>query len=399
MTIGKGFNQLLISAFADFKRDKVRTALTSLGIMIGVLSVVILIALGLGLKNYIQQQFESLGANLVMILPGSGFSGGNGPAGLAGGAEFDEKDVASLKKLPNIKYLVPVYIRSASVSSADTQKKVTIMGANEDFFALINIKVEAGELWTKSDVDKKAKVAVLGNTIAGDLFGNPNDALGKTIRIEGLRLKVIGIAKKIGNQERDGAAFVPYTTTFGSLNPKKTFFAIYLGIADQNVVNSVKADVQKTLVKRYDKDKFSVTEQSEILSSINQIFAIINLVLIAIGSISLIVGGIGIMNIMYATVTERTREVGIRRAIGATKKDILLQFLTESTMLSLFGGVVGLILATIIVEIVRNWFPVAINAFAVILAIGVSSGIGIFFGVFPAKKAADLSPMEAIRYE
>jgi len=391
--------QLVVSAFADFKRDKVRTGLTSLGIMIGVLSVVLLIALGLGLKNYIEDQFESLGANLVMVLPGSGFSGGNGPAGLAGGAEFDEKDVRTLQKLSNIKYTVPIYIHSSLISTADTEKTGNIMGANEDIFSLINIKLQTGEIWTKADVDKKTKVVVLGHTIASDLYGNANDALGKTIRVGGLRVKVIGVAKKMGNQERDGAAFIPYTTTFGSLNPKKTFFAIYLGVASQESVSGVKDEVEKTLLKRYEKDKFSVTEQAEILSSINQIFAIINLVLIAIGSISLIVGGIGIMNIMYATVTERTGEVGIRRAMGATKRDILLQFLTESTMLSLFGGVVGLVLASIIVSIARHWFPMAINLFAVILAIGVSSGIGIFFGVFPAKKAADLSPMEAIRYE
>lgn len=399
MIILRGFKQLIISAFADFRRDKVRTALTSLGIMIGVLSVVLLIALGLGLKNYIRDQFESLGANLVMILPGSGFSGGNGPAGLAGGAEFDEKDVATVKKISNIKYIVPVYIRSVSINSADTEKKASIMGANEDFFPLVNIKIKTGKSWGKSEVDKKAKVAVLGNTIASDLYGNPDNALGKTIRVEGLRLKVIGVAEKIGNQERDGAFFVPYTTTFGSLNPKKTFFAIYLGIVDQDSVNAVKNEAQKTLLKRYDKDKFTVTEQSEILSSINQIFAILNLVLIAIGSISLLVGGIGIMNIMYATVTERTREVGIRRALGATTQDILLQFLTESTMLSLFGGLIGLLLATVLVEVIKNWFPVAVNFFAVILALGVSCGIGIFFGVFPAKRAANLSPMEAIRYE
>ncbi len=393
-----GFSQLLVSAFADFKRDKVRTALTSLGIMIGVLSVVLLIALGLGLKNYIQNQFESLGANLVMILPGSGFSGG-GPAGIAGGAEFDEKDVRSVQKLSNIKYIVPVFIRSASISTADTEKVGSVMGANEEIFSLINIEIQTGELWKKTDVEKKAKVAVLGNTLASELYGNPSDALGKTIRVGGLRLKVIGVANKIGNQERDGAAFVPYTTTFGSLNTKKTFFAIYLGIADKESVASVKAEVEKTLTKRYEKDRFSVTEQSEILSTVDQIFGILNIFLVAIGSISLMVGGIGIMNIMYATVTERTREVGIRRALGATTRDILLQFLTESTMLSLFGGIVGLIVAWIIVLIVQNWFPVAVNLFAVILAIGVSSGIGIFFGVFPAKKAADLSPMEAIRYE
>ncbi len=395
----QGVSTLFTSSFADFKRDKVRTALTSLGIMIGVLSVVLLIALGLGLKNYIQNQFESLGANLVMILPGSGFSGGRGPAGLAGGAEFDEKDVRSVEKVPNIKYVVPVYIHSSVITTADKEISGSIMGANEEIFSLINIDVQTGELWKKTDVEKKAKVAVLGNTLAQDLYGNPSDALGKTIRVGGMRIKVIGIANKIGNQERDGAAFIPYTTTFGSMNPKKTFFAIYLGIADKESVTTVKSEVEKTLLKRYDKDRFSVTEQSEILSTVDQIFGILNIFLVAIGSISLMVGGIGIMNIMYATVTERTREVGIRRALGATTRDILLQFLTESTMLSLFGGIVGLIVAWIIVLIVRNWFPVALNLFAVILAIGVSSGIGIFFGVFPAKKAADLSPMEAIRYE
>ncbi|HCX25274.1 MAG: ABC transporter, permease protein [Candidatus Collierbacteria bacterium GW2011_GWB1_45_35] len=393
-----GFYQQFTSALADFRRDKVRTALTSLGIMIGVLSVVMLIALGLGLKNYIQQQFENLGANLVMVLPGSGFSGG-GPAGLAGGTEFDEKDIRSVEKVDNLKYVVPVYFRSITISSANAEKTGYVMGANEQIFQLMNVKTVAGELWTKADLGKRAKVAVLGFTKAEELYGKAEDALGKTIRIESIRLRVVGIAKKTGDREQDNAAFIPYTTTFGSMNPKKTFWAIYLGIPEEKYVAGVKTDVEKTLTKRYDKDKFSVTEQSEILSTVNQIFGIINLVLIAIGSISLIVGGIGIMNIMYATVTERTREVGIRRAMGATKRDILWQFLTESTLLSLFGGVVGLLLAVVIVTVVRNWFPVAINLFAVILALGVSSGIGIFFGVFPAKKAADLSPMEAIRYE
>jgi len=398
MKLLTGFYQQLTSALADFRRDKVRTALTSLGIMIGVLSVVMLIALGLGLKNYIRQQFENLGANLVMVLPGSGFSGG-GPAGLAGGTEFDEKDIRSVEKIDNLKYVVPVYFRSITISSANAEKTGYVMGANEQIFQLMNVKTVAGELWTKTDLGKRAKVAVLGFTKAEELYGKAEDALGKTIRIESIRLKVVGIAKKTGDREQDNAAFMPYTTTFGSMNPKKTFWAIYLGIPEEKYVAGAKADVEKTLTKRYDEDKFSVTEQSEILSTVNQIFGIINLVLIAIGSISLIVGGIGIMNIMYATVTERTREVGIRRAMGATKRDILWQFLTESTLLSLFGGVVGLLLSVIIVAIVRNWFPVAINLFAVVLALGVSSGIGIFFGVFPAKKAADLSPMEAIRYE
>lgn len=394
-----GSYQLLSSAFADFRRDKVRTALTSLGITVGVLSVVMLIALGLGLKNYIQQQFEGLGANLIMVMPGSGITS-NGPAGMVGGgAEFDEKDVTSLKKIDGIKYVVPVFFRSMSIATADTEKIGYVMGANEEMFDLMNVETVAGVLWTKTDVGKKAKVAVLGNTKAEELYGVPEDALGKTIKIENLRLKVIGVAKKTGDREQDNAAILPYTTTFGSLNPKKIFWAIYLGVPSEDLVSQVKIDAEKILVKRYDKDAFSITEQSEILSTVNQIFGILNLVLVAIGSISLIVGGIGIMNIMYATVTERTREIGIRRAIGATKRDILLQFMTASTMLSIFGGLLGLVLATGIVLLVQIWFPVALNLTAVIVAIGVSSAIGIFFGVSPAKRAADLSPIDAIRYE
>jgi putative ABC transport system permease protein len=393
-----GSLQLLNSALADFRRDKIRTGLTSLGITIGVLSVVLLIALGLGLKNYIQQSFEGLGANLVMVMPGSGLSGGMG-AGIVGGVEFDEKDVRDLQRVPNIKYVVPVYFRSASISSTDKEKIGYVMGVNEEIFPLMNVKISAGELWGKTEVAKKSKVVVIGFNKAEELFTSINDAIGKTIRIESMRLKVVGVAKKTGDNETDNSVMMPYTTTFGSLNPKKTFWAIYLGVASENDVKAVTEEAKTVLLKRYDKDKFSISEQSEILSTVNQIFGIINLVLIAIGSISLIVGGIGIMNIMYATVTERTREVGIRRAIGATKRDILLQFLTESTLLSVFGGLLGLIFASAIVLLVRIWFPVALNLVAVIVAIGVSSAIGIFFGVSPAKRAAELSPIDAIRYE
>lgn len=192
---------------------------------------------------------------------------------------------------------------------------------------------------------------------------------------------------------------MPYKTTFGSLNPNKSFFTIYLGVNSEENIELVKEKAEKILLKRYEEDDFSVTEQSEILSTVNQIFSIVNGVLIAIGSISLLVGGIGIMNIMYATVTERTKEIGIRRAIGATKSEILQQFLAESVVLSVLGGAMGLLLATLIVVIVRNFFPVAINVLAVVITFSVSSAIGIFFGVFPARRAANLSPIEAIRYE
>jgi putative ABC transport system permease protein len=394
----KEYIHLAKAAIEDFRRNKVRTALTSLGIMIGVMSVVLLIALGLGLKNYIEGQFNSMGANLVMVMPGSGFSSSGG-AGIVGGAEFDERDVSSISRVPNIKYVIPMYFKSAGIEAGGEKKSAYLMGVNEDYFSLMNKKLIGGELFTKSDVAAGAKIAVLGNTIAGDLFGEPADAVGKTVRFENLRVKVIGVVEKTGDNEQDKGVIMPYKTTFGSLNPKKTFWTIYVGVESKDQVSSVKSGIKETLLKRYKADDFSVTEQSEVLSTVNQIFSIINTVLIAIGSISLVVGGIGIMNIMYATVTERTKEIGIRRAVGATQRDIMLQFLTESLMLSVFGGALGLIMATLIVLIVRFFFPASINLFSVLITFAISSAIGVFFGVFPARRAAKLTPIEAIRYE
>ena len=403
MKIQNGLMHLLKSAFSDFKRNKMRTILTSLGIMIGVLSVVLLIALGLGLKNYIEGQFESMGANLIMILPGSGFTGEGGSsfggAGTVGGASFDEKDIQSLDRVSEVDYVVPVFMKGTSIEAKGEKKFGYIMGINDDGFKLMNVEAVEGELFGKSDIQASSKVGVLGNTLAIDLFGSPQDAVGKTIRFEDTRFKVIGVADKKGDQEADNAVFIPYKTTFGSLNPNKTFWAIYLGVKSDDMVTIAKEKVEETLLKRYDEDEFAVTEQAELLTTINQIFTIINSILVAIGSISLLVGGIGIMNIMYATVTERTKEVGIRRAVGATRRDILLQFLTEAVVLSIVGGLMGLLLATLIVLGIRAFFPAAINLLAVIITLVVSSAIGIFFGVFPARRAAKLSPIEAIRYE
>lgn len=397
------YKNLFTSSLEDFKRNKVRTFLTSLGITVGVFSVVILIALGLGLKNYIQGQFQSMGANLIMILPGSGFTGEGGGRfggqGTVGGVSFDEKDVINLKRITGIDYVVPVFMTSTEVESAGTKKVGSVMAISDDGFKLMNVEAEYGKLFGKADVQGGIKVAVLGNTMAVDLFTDPEKAIGKVIRFENQRFKIDGVAKKKGDRQADTAIFIPYRTAYNNINPEKKFWAIYLGVKSDGLIKEVKKRAEDELAKRYNTDRFAVTEQAELLSSINQIFGIINTVLIAIGSISLFVGGIGIMNIMYSTVTERTKEIGIRRAIGATEKDILLQFLSESIVLSLFGGVAGLFLAIIAVIIMRFFFPASINIVAVIVAIVVSSGIGIIFGVFPARRAAKLSPIDAIRYE
>lgn len=405
MRIKNGWLHLINTAISDFSRNKVRTALTSLGIMIGVLSVVLLIALGLGLKNYLAQQFEKLGANLIIIFPGniSSGDGGGGLAnfgpGFAGGADFDERDYESLTRISEADFVVPQFMKSMVIEANGERKFGYVLGTNEQAFKVLNLKLLEGEFFNKSDVSARAKKAVLGYNLADGLFDSPKEGVGGTIRIGDQRFKIIGVVEKTGDREQDGAAFVPYRATFGTLNPSETFFTIFLGTVDEENVEVVKQKAKERLLKRYKEDDFTVTEQTEILSTVNQIFTIVNVILVAIGSISLIVGGIGIMNIMYATVTERTKEIGIRRAVGATEDDILKQFLTESLLLSVIGGALGLLVAIIIVVIVRRFFPVAINLLAVVVAFGVSSAIGIFFGVFPARRAAKLPPIEAIRYE
>ena len=396
--------QYFIASLATFKRNKIRTILTSLGIMIGVLSVVLLIALGLGLKNYLKQQFESLGSNLIIIFPGNifnqeaGAGGGFGP-GFAGGANFDEKDYLSLKKIPQADYVVPVFFKSSAIESGNAKILGYIQGASEAIFDLLNLKLLSGRLFTRSDLQKRAKVGILGYSLAEKLFTIPQKAVGKTVKVNNQRFIILGVVEKKGDREMDNGLIIPYKTSFGTLNPDKTFFTIYLGTNDKANVEVVKQKAKEVLLKRYQADEFSVTEQTEILTTVNQIFAIINAILIAIGSISLLVGGIGIMNIMYATVTERTKEIGIRRSLGATQKDILIQFLSEAVILSVFGGLIGLLLAALIVLAIHSFFPASLNLISVILAFTVSTAIGIFFGVFPARRAARLTPIEAIRYE
>jgi putative ABC transport system permease protein len=387
------------SAFADFKRSKTRSFLTALGITIGVFSVVLLIALGLGLKNYIQQQFESLGANLIMVFPGSGFGGQGFGQGLIGGTKFDERDYASLKRVQNVDLISPLFMKTTVAEADGNKASVTLMGLDIDAYKLMNVEPLAGELLKRSDIDSRSKKVVIGQALAEELFEKAEKGPGSTLTIEKQRYKVVGVAKKTGDREADNGVFMSYKTTFTSLNPEKTFFALYLGTKEKENVEAVKKGVETALLRRYDEDDFTVSEQSELLGTFNQIFTVINSILIAIASISLIVGGIGIMNIMYATVTERTKEIGIRRAVGATERDILIQFLSESVILATLGGLLGLALAAGVVLIIRIFFPASINLLSVIVSLGISSVIGIFFGVFPARRAAKLPPNEAIRYE
>lgn len=396
---------IIKSAFFDFSRSKAKTFLTSLGILIGVLSVVLLIAFGLGLKKYIQNQFESLGTNNLRLVPGKIINSGGGfraGPGSLGGISFDEKDVISLSRLSDLELVVPVFSRSQNVSSDAKTEFTDIYHTSADVFPALNLSLTFGDLFTREDVEKRSKVVVIGPKLAEKLFETTDAATGRTIKIEKIAFKVIGVlgAKGggFGGPDLDSFVYMPYKTGY-IFNSDKKFVAMIIKAKTDTDLTVVKQQITDVLTKRYKEDQFSVIEQTDILNAISSIFNILNSVLVAIAAISLVVGGIGIMNIMYVTVTERTREIGIRRAIGARKIDILAHFLAESVILAVFGGMMGLGLAYLIVLAIQSLFPAYINIQSVLLALGVSSFIGILFGVFPARKAANLSPIDAIRYE
>lgn len=396
---------IIKSSIEDFKRNKLRTFLTSLGILIGVSSVVLLLSFGLGLKAYIKEQFENLGTNIIVIIPGKifGESSFQGSAGTFGGIKFDEKDLRNLRKIRSQEYIVPAMLKSVTAAGNGKSEITDIYATNEEAFPTRNFEVDLGNFFTKNDVDKKNKVTVLGPKIAEKLFDIKSNALNKTVKIESLSFKVIGVFKSkggggFGGPDIDSYAIVPYTSVT-SLNPGNKFFAIHIKADSQESIPAVKEEAKKILLKRYKEDEFSVIEQTDILNAISAIFTVLNSILVAIAAISLVVGGIGIMNIMYVSVMERVKEIGLRRSIGATKKDILFQFLSEAIILSLIGGSLGLLIAFLVVFFVQRFFPAYINIQSVVVSLGISSLIGIFFGVMPAKRASELNPIEALRYE
>ena len=393
------------SAITDFSRNKVRTLLTSLGILIGVLSVVLIVAFGLGLKKSINEQFESLGSNQLILFPGKVISNGRftGGGSAVGTIRFDERDVTSLKRVRELKYVIPALNKSVNITGNGRTESGSLYIAGYEIFDARNLTTSVGNIFTREDSEKRKKVVVLGGVIAEKLFDEAQNAIGKIIKTDKNSFRVVGVLEKkggggFGGPDFDTFIYLPYKTGY-IFNPDKKFLTVIL-VADPNISTDLaKKAISQTLLRRYKEDDFSIVELSEIQKAVTDIFGVLNIVLVGIAAISLVVGGIGIMNIMYVTVSERTKEVGVRRALGARQNDILAQFLIEAVILSVFGGLLGLLLAAGIVQGIQSFFPAYISIESVFLALGVSSAIGIVFGVFPARRASQLSPIEAIRYE
>ncbi len=397
---------LFHSSIRSIFKNKSRTVLTSLGIVIGVTSVIMLTSIGNGLKNYINDQFESLGSTLIFVVPGKVFNDKGGfnqnESARFITTSFDLKDVQKLKRGLKSAAIMPVKQTPVEAKSAfGSKSNVSLVATTADYGQNTNSLPDIGRWFTKEEYDKKASLVVAGFEIASDLFPK-TDPLYKSIYVKGKKFKIIGIIPKkgssFGGPNLDQHLYVPLETSFSMASDQK-IQQIVIKATNANQIDETKEQTKTIMEKRYDSDAFSVFDSRQLLNSINSIIGTLTIALTGIAAISLIVGGIGIMNIMLVTVTERTREIGLRKAIGAYPRAILLQFLFEAVILSLVGGVLGVALGSLGTYAISRAFPAQITFGSVLLAFGVSGAVGIVFGVAPARKASRLSPIEALRYE
>lgn len=402
-------DDLVKSSIRSILKNKGRTILTSLGIIIGVTSVILLTSIGNGLKVYISQQFESLGANTIFIAPGKVFNDKGGFNNQGGGGRFVStsfslKDISDIKKTVKGITVVPYTLFTGEVKSSKITKTDTfIVGSTYQYGASANyLPTNGNGRWfTKEEEDKKSDVVILGNTIANDLFPT-SSALGKRIIIKSKNMKVIGVLDKkggsFGGPDVDKYIFTSLSNVFEFSGDQK-ITQILVKTQNKDMVTDIKDQINKAMLKKFEKDAFTVFDSSQLLSSINAIIGTLTIGLAGIAAISLVVGGIGIMNIMLVTVTERTKEIGLRKAVGAYPAAILIQFLIEAIILSCIGGFIGITLGWLGSLAISQFFPAQVTLSSVLIAFGVSALVGIIFGVAPASKASKLSPIEALRYE
>ncbi|HEY5975105.1 MAG TPA: ABC transporter permease [Geobacteraceae bacterium] len=404
--------QSLLIAMRALRVNKMRALLTMLGIIIGIAAVIAMVAIGSGARKMISDQISSIGSNLILVIPGSTTSGGL-RSGFGGTPTLTSDDAKAIKaECPSVGDVAPTVRGSAPVVYGNQNWSTIVMGATPELLTVREWPLVSGRNISQSDVDGAVKNCLLGQTVADNLFGDA-DPVGKIVRIKKVPFTVIGLLGRKGQspqgQDQDDVVFIPLRTAqrklFGSQFPN-TVGAMMIQAKSAEVLKKAEEEVIALLDQRHrigpsrERD-FSVRNLSEILAVSEQSSKVMSILLGAVASISLIVGGIGIMNIMLVSVTERTREIGIRMAIGAKQRDILLQFLTEAVLLTTCGGIIGMglgVAGAIAVARFMNW-PTLISTEAIVIAFLFSAGVGVFFGFYPARKAAKLNPIEALRYE
>lgn len=391
--------------------NKLRSFLTMLGIIIGVASVIAMMAIGQGSKKSIQANIAEMGSNMIMIRPGQD----KGPAG----AQQDASDMQTLKLKDyetlkeQSKYLAaisPSVNASGQFINGNNNTPSTIYGISADYLEIRQLKIEDGEMFSEEDVKTSAKVCVIGKTVADNLFTNGEDPVGKVIRYNKIPFRIVGVLKSKGynsfGMDQDDMVLAPYTTVMKRILSVTYLQGINASAITENMTDLAIEDVTNILrenhkLKGTDEDNFTIRSQQEMAEMMNSTSDTMTILLLVVACISLVVGGIGIMNIMYVSVTERTKEIGLRMSVGARGIDILNQFLIESVLLSVTGGLIGVVCgigAAVGINVFAHW-PIQIQPWSVLLSFAVCSATGIFFGWYPAKKAASLDPIEAIRYE
>jgi putative ABC transport system permease protein len=363
-----------------------------LGVIIGVTAVITLIALGQGSTMQVSRQIESLGTNLIII----NITGGRNRS-------VTEKDLERIKNIPGVSEIAPVLSGGVTVKAGNKNTSSSLEATTPGYQQVRNRHVQLGRFLLQNDLDMRFRVAVVGVDVADELFGR-RDIVGEKISINGVEFSIVGILEEKGSSiagSDDNKVIIPLTTGQRLLGNTevRTF---YVSTQFPDVVNQVVGEIQRFLTRKFnDENSFRVFNQTQLLSTINEATTTLTMMLSGIAGISLLVGGIGIMNIMLVSVTERTREIGIRKAIGAKRRDILIQFLIESAVLSGLGGVLGIMLGFVGVSFLSRILniPAAISADVVLLATGFSVAVGVIFGLYPASKAASLNPIDALRYE
>jgi putative ABC transport system permease protein len=402
-------NQLK-AAFRSLAKNKMRTFLTMLGIIIGVASVIAMLAIGQGSKMSIQTQIANLGTNLLTIYPQASMTGGvRMEAGSSVRLSIEDYNAVATR-CPSVMYSTPCVRTGGQVVASGQNWRTSIWGVYPDYFSIRNLKIESGDLFSAAEEKSGAKVCVVGHTIANNLFGEGSDPVGRMVRVNNIPFKIIGMFEAKGQnafgQDQDDILIAPFSTIQSRMLTITYINSIMVSAKTEQLIPDATDEITQVLKERHrlgqsDDPDFTIRSQADISTAATATSSILTILLATIASISLIVGGIGIMNIMLVSVTERTREIGIRMGVGARGRDVLLQFLIEALLISLIGGVIGVglgVLASKIITDIMHW-PIMISIESILLSFLFSTAIGIFFGWYPASKAARMNPIDALRYE